>query len=409
MDAIEERKLADWITSYMEYTEESEPPKLFREWCAVSVIAAALQRKCWLEWGTTTFYPNLYIVLTAPAGKARKGTAMAPARKFIDKMGIPCAAEAVTREALIRTLKEAEDVTPMRNNMPPAIHSSLTVFSPELTVFLGYNNVQLMSDLTDWFDCSSKWTYRTKTAGTDDITGVYLNLIGATTPDLIRSTLPLDAIGGGLTSRIIFVFEERKGKIVPFPFFSAEMRRLEEALYYDIEKIHMLQGRYKVTKPFLEKWGDWYTSQEGVSPFKHNPTRAFDGYIERRPTQVLKLSMVMNASRCSDMNLDLCDLERAINLLERTEVKMPRAFGGIGMSQNSNLTYRVIEALCNSGGMTLPELLNHFIYDGSQNEIVTILNSLTTSKLVVSESSKAGVVYKATQLTSNFGMTKQSN
>lgn len=409
MDAIEERKLADWIASYMEYTDESEPPKLFREWCAVSVIAAALQRKCWLEWGATTFYPNLYIVLTAPAGKARKGTAMAPARKFIDALGIPCAAEAVTREALIRTLKEAETVTPMRDSMPPVIHSSLTVFSPELTVFLGYNNVQLMSDLTDWFDCSRKWTYRTKTAGTDDITGVYLNMIGATTPDLIRSTLPLDAIGGGLTSRIIFVFEERKGKIVPFPFLSADMKTLEESLYYDIEKIHMLQGRFRVTKAFLEKWGDWYTSQEGNSPFKHNPTRAFDGYIERRPTQVLKLSMVMNASRGSDMSLDLCDLERAINLLERTEVKMPRAFGGIGMSQSSNLTYRVLEALSSSDGMTLPELLNHFIYDGSQGEITVILNSLTTSGLVTADASKGVTRYKTTQLASNFGMTKQPN
>lgn len=372
---MNERKTSDWISSYLEYTEESEPPRLFREWCAVSVVAAALQRKCRLEWGSTTFYPNLYIVLTAPAGKARKGTAMQPARKFMDKMNIPCAAEAVTREALVRTLKEAETVTPALDGRPPYIHSSLTVFSPELTVFLGYNNVQLMSDLTDWFDCAERWTYRTKNSGVDDIKGVFLNLIGATTPDLIRSTLPLDAIGGGLTSRMIFVYEENKGKIVPYPFISEEMKKLEELLYYDIELIHMNQGRFKFTKGFLNAWGDWYTSQEGHYPFKGIYTRAFDGYIERRPTQVLKLSMVMSASRGSEMSLDVCDLTRAIDLLERTEVKMPRAFGGVGSGENSAVIFQIMEVLGN-GPAKHQDLAARFLFDGGQPVLAEALSSL---------------------------------
>lgn len=392
-----DRKLDNWIDSYMLFTENSEPPDMFREWCAVSVVAAALQRKCRLDWGSTTFYPNLYIVLTAPAGKARKGTAMAPARRFIDKMGIPCAAEAVTREALIRTLKEAEEMTPMGDNAPPMIHSSLTVFSPELTVFLGYNNVQLMSDLTDWFDCPSKWVYRTKTAGTDDMTGIYLNLIGATTPDLIRSTLPMDAIGGGLTSRIIFVYEEKKGKIVPYPFLSEDNKRLEEELYYDIERIHLLKGRFTCTKSFLELWGDWYTSQEEKNPFGTISTRAFDGYIERRPTQVLKLSMVMNAARAESMCLDEIDLRKAIDLLERTEVKMPRAFGGIGMSSSSNLTYRILEAITISGGLTLSGILSRFMYDGNQEEVTSVLNTLSAAGIVKVEVVGGKTVYIATR------------
>ena len=387
------RNNPDWIEGYLAYTEDSEPPKLFKEWCAVSVIAAALQRKCRLEWGTTVFYPNLYIVLTAPAGKARKGTAMAPARKFIDRIGIPLAAEAVTREALIRTLKESESVVSTENGI--IVHSSLTVFSPELTVFLGYNNTQLMSDLTDWFDCSEKWVYRTKTAGTDDISGVFINLLGATTPDLIRSTLPLDAIGGGLTSRMIFVFEEKKGKIVPFPFISEETRKLETKLYYDIECISMLQGQFKFTKEFLSHWGDWYTAQEGRNPFGVNYNKAFDGYIERRPTQVLKLSMVMNASRTDEMVLDEPDLVRAIDLLERTEKKMPRAFGGIGMSQNAQLTYAISELIAHSPrGVTMTEIMRAHTFNGTTSEISDALDILVQSKMVRIDQTNNGPLYK---------------
>ena len=388
-----QRNNPDWISGYLAFTEDSEPPTIFKEWCAVSVIAAALQRKCRLEWGTTTFYPNLYIVLTAPAGKARKGTAMAPARKFIDRIGIPLAAEAVTREALIRTLKESESVVSTETGI--IVHSSLTVFSPELTVFLGYNNTQLMSDLTDWFDCAEKWVYRTKTAGTDDITGIFINLLGATTPDLIRSTLPLDAIGGGLTSRMIFVFEEKKGKIVPFPFISEEARKLEHSLYYDIECINMLQGQFKFTKNFLGAWGDWYTAQEGRNPFGANYNKAFDGYIERRPTQVLKLSMVMNASRTDEMVLDECDLRRAIDLLERTERKMPKAFGGIGMSQGAQLTYAISEMVAASpNGVITTDIIRANAYNGTFEEIMGALDLLVQSKMLRIEQTNAGPLYK---------------
>ena len=390
---MEKRKNVDWIEGYLKYTDETEPPVLFREWCAVSVIAAALQRKCWLEWGTTTFYPNLYIVLTAPAGKARKGTAMAPTRKFINRIGIPLSAEAVTREALIRTLKDSEATLPTGDGL--ILHSSLTVFSPELTVFLGYNNTQLMSDLTDWFDCAEKWVYRTKTAGTDNISGVFINLLGATTPDLIRSTLPLDAIGGGLTSRIIFVYEEKKGKIVPFPFVSEKIRQLETTLYYDIECINMLQGAFKTTEAFLNLWGDWYTSQEGKNPFGMSYNKVFDGYIERRPTQVLKLSMIMSASRSDNMVLDACDLSRAIHLLERTEIKMPRAFGGIGIGSTAQLTYTVCEQINNSpDGLSTAQILAANVFNGSAEEINGSLSLLVQSGMVKIIQTNKGPIYK---------------
>ena len=101
------RKLNDWIDSYLEYTKNSEPPDLYKEWVAVSVVASILQRKCSLPWGDITFYPNMYIVLTGPSGKARKSTAMGPGMKLLRDMGVKLAAESITREALIRELKQS--------------------------------------------------------------------------------------------------------------------------------------------------------------------------------------------------------------------------------------------------------------------------------------------------------------
>ena len=63
---MKDRILDSWIDNYLIYTDNSEPPRMFRLWSAISVIAAVLQRKCKLPWGTLTFYPNLYTVLVGP-------------------------------------------------------------------------------------------------------------------------------------------------------------------------------------------------------------------------------------------------------------------------------------------------------------------------------------------------------
>lgn len=348
------RKLDDWLQGWIDYTERSEPPYLYRFWCGISVIAAALQRKCYIPWGTLTFYPNLYIILTGPPGRTRKGTAMNPALEMLDDLGISLAAESTTREALIRALLSAQDTVVDNETGQSYTHSSLTIFSGELTVFLGYQNHQLMSDLTDWYDCRKSWVYDTKTQGRDAIRGVYVNLLGATTPELIRTTLPMDAIGGGLTSRIIFVNEDKKGKVEPAPFLSQEQIRLKQDLFYDLEQIYMMKGPFRVTKNFITRWCEWYVYQENNPPFT-DPF--FDGYISRRSNHVMKLSMVISAGRRNSQEILEKDFDDALLILEQTEVKMPATFQGMGKSSNASVITNLMATIGNEKVITRSKLL----------------------------------------------------
>ena len=88
--------------------------------------------------------------------------------------------------------------------------------------------------------------------GTDEILGVWVNMIGATTPDLVKTALPQDAIGGGLSSRIIFIYEEKKGKVVPFPFLQDGHFELGEKLEHDLNEIHLMAGDFRFTEDFME-------------------------------------------------------------------------------------------------------------------------------------------------------------
>jgi len=374
-----ERRLSDWISGFLKYTENTEPPYTFRLWTALHTVAAVLQRKCYLPWGSLTFYPNMYIVLVAPPGAARKGTAMGPSLDLLSEpnLGIKLAAEAITREALIRELKNANDTIINQQTGEMLLHSSLTIHSQELTVFLGYHNYQLMSDLADWYDCRKRWTYRTKWSGTDDIIGVWVNIIGATTPELIQESLPMDAIGGGLTSRMVFVYEERRAKSVADPFLSKEELELHDKLVIDLEMMKMLTGPFRVTDDFVDFWIKWYPEQEFYRPFD-DPR--FSGYFERRPTHVMKMAMLLNASRGNNMTINKEDLTKAIGILELTEKKMFYTFKGVGKSRFAEVLTKIMAYVGRKKQVPYSELINVFMRDVTKFDLDKIIETLEAMK-----------------------------
>ena len=302
------------------------------------------------------FYPNMYVVLVGPSGSR----------------GLKLASEAITREALIRELNTSSLTVADNVTGKITMHSSLTIFSGELTVFLGYQNKQLMSDLTDWYDCRDRWTYRTKLSGTDEIIGVWVNLIGGTTPELIQASMPLEAIGGGLTSRMIFIFEHRKEKREAVPMGDLELRR---QLFHDMEIIFTLRGEYKYREDFLTKYSEWYLT-ENEPPFTDH---YFSGYCERRANHILKLSMICNASRSSgDMVLNAEDFFRAKKLLEMAEVKMPFVFRGVGKNVLADVTERLLGLMAANKRMELSDVMNRFYKDVDRQSLHGVIATLET-------------------------------
>ena len=366
-------KEENWIDKYMRYTNNTETSDLFREWVGVSVLASVLQRKIWLDLGHLIVYPNMYIVLIGPPGKARKGTAIKPGLKLLNELGIQLGAESITREQIIRRMVAARKVISLPEDDSIISHSSFTVIAPELTVFLGYNNPKFLSDLTDWFDCADTWRYETKNMGIDEIVGVWFNLLGATTPGLLQSALPQDAIGGGLTSRMIFVYSDGAGKIVPIPFITPEELKLREDILIELEERYVMSGIIKPTKEFLEAWVDWRYYAETHKPFD---VEILMPYVERRPIHLLKLSLIMNAARTTSLILDVQDLEAAKNLLERTEKLMPKAFSGIGARSDATILENMMTTIARLKSVDYKILRHKFLFDTDEDQFDKMLQSL---------------------------------
>ena len=386
------RLLKDWLDNFMQYTENLETARNFRLWTGISTIAACLQRKVSLPLGLLTVYPNEYIILVGPSGSG-KGTAMAPGYDLLSDLGIRMSFESTTREALIRSLSKSTNTT-VNDAGILTMHSSLTIFSQELTVFLGYNNIQLMTDLCDWYDCRKSWTYDTKNVGRDEIHGVWVNLIGATTPDLLQSTMPRDAVGSGLTARLILVYSSKKDRIVYFPFLSAEQKEIGSKLREDLEQIALIKGEFKISDSFVENWINWRDSNEGTSTLSSDAR--FAGYVERRKAHMLKLSMILNASRTDSMVIDTIDLQRADLLMKQAERYMPRAFSGVGKSRHGDILIRIWTELSRRGVVEREELMTKYHYDIDARELEGIIETLRTMGLLElgSDKGKILLIYK---------------
>ena len=392
------RVLSDWYNSYIEYTHgrsedpRSEPPINYHRWMAVVTIAAALQRKCRMKWGSITFYPNFYVILVAPAGQARKGTAMNFAKGFLDQLMIPMSSDATSLQALIKRMSECTNTEEEADEGYFESHSSLTAFSPELTVFLGFANKELISNLCDFYDCRDKFIYETISRSTEEIIGVFLNLVGATTPELIQGSMSPETIGSGLPSRMVFVYEPRIIKRVVCPFYalSEEGKILEEQLMKDLIQIRSLRGDFKISKDFLDLWTNWYGNYSDICPF--DPLH-FGGYWERRPAHIMKVSMVMSASRSNDMVLTATDLKRAIDLLEETERKMPKVFSKVGQSEQADNIRSVMNFVARYGEVSMTQLMEEFLMFLSEQELDQILGSLRASKYIHTPISRGDEIY----------------
>lgn len=334
------------MESYLKYVKDTEPATDFHRWVGMSVLAGALRKKTCLSLGRMRVYPNLYIVLVAEPGVARKSQAISFGQTVMTQVPeLITSADVVTREALLQDIEtcavdeQLMDGTNFR-------HSSISIISREFESFLGQKkeNTKMLVMLTDLFDCQEiPYKYRVKNAGSNTVPSVFLNLLAATTPDSLASCLPSTAIGGGLTSRILFVWADMKQKKVPFPERSEEVIELEEKLVKDLYLISRIVGEYQFSPEAKKNWHDWYHAYDETCMERLCRDPAFNGWYSRKPTYILKVAIICAASKGNNLILEWEHIQEAIDLIEGLEYNMGVVFKAIGKSTVTSEVDTVIQ------------------------------------------------------------------
>lgn len=378
------RYLNNWLAAYLKYTDGTEPPTSYHTWTAIAMIAGALQRKVYLPWGHEKIYPNMFLVLVGPSGKCRKGTAMNIGKEIVKDVNIPLVSESIIREALIKRMGDSVNNFTDPDDGDIKFHCSLMCMSDELSVFLGQHDVKFLADLTDWYDSRDEWKYETKNSGSDRIQGVCFTLLGATAPDWLCSILPDEAIGGGFTSRIIFIVEEDKRKIVSKPVYTDEHKKLKEALVKDLEKIHTMCGAFQFHPKAETLYVKWYEQEEKKARAGNPaiPDPRFAGYCDRRATHIRKLSMIVSAAKNDERIITEEDFEDARKLLEAAEIRMHKTFSGIGSASYSAVIEKILDYIIIRNKVKRSELLKQFYKDVDSAMLKNVEEVLSQMKLI---------------------------
>lgn len=356
-----------WLKAYLAYTAESESPEEYHLWTAVSVIAGALKRQVFFDMGYFLLYPNMYIVLVGPAGRCKKSTSMRIGRDVLKGTpGTKFTADSTTREKLIINLSQAHKDGA----------SAMTAHSTEFATMLTSSGMDMVVFLTDIFDCPPVWEHDTKSGGKNTIKGPYLNLLGATTPDWISRAMPLDTIGVGLTSRIIFVHHDTPREADAIPKLTDAQKALSQLLVTDLIAISTLSGEFKLTDKSYEMYNNWYRARVGNPNPTGDPRLA--GYFERKPMHMLKLSMIVAAAKRDGLTIEEEDMHDAMTMLERIEARMTKVFVGVGKNPIHADKEAVLAAVIEASpiGLSMGELLARFNYSLRKDELAEVLETL---------------------------------
>ena len=340
-----------WINAYVEHQSlHSESPKQFHFWAAVSAVAGALRRQVWIDQRQFQWTPNMYIVLVGPPGVAAKSTSMKGALSLLERVeGVAFGPQSMTWQALIGAFKRSLRAVPISGFTDPVSMSCLTVGVSELGNFLDPKDRALVDFLTDiWDGQQGIWRREIKKEGLIELHSPWLNLIACTTPSWLGENFQESLIGGGLTSRIVFVFGGSKDQIIPYPsqvIAAEEYEMLRTALLQDLSQIGEMAGEYKLDPDALA-WGDaWYRKfQNGGLP-AHLASSRFEGYVARKQSHIHKLAMVFAASKRNELRITKADLMEAESQITFLETEMLRVFENIGVAPQARVTNNVVKLI----------------------------------------------------------------
>lgn len=379
---MSKRYCLNWITSYMKLVDQTEPPSRFHLWTAVTIISAMLGRKCEIEFGPVMIHPNLYTILTGPPG-CRKSEAINYGEQLLEKVmetlpGITSAPDIVTRQEFFQQLVNAEQTDYPGNGSPPFVHSSLMIIASELVIFLQDKDInQRLADLCALYDGKNKFHYKTKTSGQSYAVKPSVWILGATTPNWIQISMPQLAVGGGMTSRTIFVVATKKGKHIPYTMMPKFNEDLKNNLILDLMEIKKLIGRFTFDQEATDYYTHWYTN---LYP-KHNiKDQRLLSYIERLPSMIVKVAMVNSAAKSDNMIITKLDLRQSIQFFDDLHQTMPLAFGGQGLNPLGAQTNMVKELLRSQIIIAESELMATLDMHISKFDMERIKETLIASK-----------------------------
>ncbi len=389
-----------FIRDYVDYTQDTEPPEVYRKWVAISLLAACAEMRLWVKYGDYRVPLHQYIMLTGPSG-ARKTTAIDDALQLLEDFPtdnqrdrLHISSDSITRESLMIELSEAS-----KSFVPPGSdekirYCALYAIAREFFAFFRSGDKDFWRWLVAIYDgkpeAAGPWTYKTKLSGQCTIERPCLNFLGATTPEGLAESIPKSAIGSGFTARITFVFASRRQKARPFPQLASANTSLKLKLKGHLNAVFQRVGEITWAPRAQELYSEWYA--DNTVPEDIHPT--LKAWYERLANFVIRLSGIsVLAEGKPKLIIDEQDVQWAVETLEAVAEDMPRAFVALGTSRIAVAQHELFEFIRSAGaaGVSRGAVVSRFLADIEARQLNELLDELKRSGMIREEAKGRGV------------------
>lgn len=345
------RNFENWLDSYRLYTSNTESPTACHTWTGIGTVAGALRRQVWFDQGHFKWHPNFYIILVGPPGVIAKSTTINIGGKLLRKVhNVKIGPASLTPQALTQAMTEARIQVIIKGQEHLGTQaemitmSCMTFLASELGSLLDPRDNTMINVLTDlWDGNDGSWEKLTKTQGSDKIENPFINILACTTPAWIADNMPRGLIGGGFTSRCIFVYGDTKHQLVAYPGLSADPKimALRDPLLEDLQQISKMQGEYTLSQDAL-LWGTAWYKKHWTTKHEHLSKEDFDGYLSRKQGHIHKIAMVLAACRRDYTEITASDLIESEALLNSAEKHWEHIFSRVGAGDSRRTQERVV-------------------------------------------------------------------
>lgn len=389
-----ERKFENWVEAFEEYTENLSSPFIYRRWVAISILAAAAERKIWTTNAMGDLFLNQYIFLLGAPGVGKTAVTSLAYKAISSLRDHKVASSSITRATMISELDDAK-----RFKSTPTgtlAFNALYIVSNEIGVLLPAWETDFMNKLTDIYDGKPYSESRRAKAHCADIPKPIYNLLAAGTPGYLSTVIPDVAWDQGFMSRVIIVYSDEL--IRKSLFFTPELdtQRWEE-LMKDLRGIASLAGLVKFTPEAFEFLDTFWLGGAKETNLLH-PKLQF--YNVRRPAHLLKLAMIASLAESNSLLVEMRHCQQALQWLTGAEVFIPEMFKAMNSGGDTKIIkdawYYVYEHnKIKQAGVPESQLYAFLSQRVTVEKIKWIVEVMQSSKLLRIEITAAGKLYFA--------------
>jgi len=384
------RKLKDWLTAFLAATDHAESGRFLRFWGGVSAIAGALRRKVCIDMDIFKWTPNFFIIVVAPPGVASKSTNIGLAMDLLRAVpGIHFGPDVVTAASLAEHFENNAEAFMQGEYLIPM--SALTLFASEFGLLMDFDDRGMVNLMIDLWDGRPTFYKTTKNNGNNLIEGPWINIAACTTPAWISANMSHAIIGGGFTSRCIFVYVDKKEKLIAYPKKVAPEGRQERTKHLIDDLIHIsteLCGEYELD-PTAIHWGtEWYEKLWSPESMADDTSEQQRSYRARKQTHLHKLAMIIAASSRDELVITAQDLKLADQMLKTAEADMPKVFAQVGCAEAAKWAEELISMVIRAGEISYEEAFRrlHRYFPGARDFEDMVVGTIKSGQLELVQS-----------------------